>query len=416
MRVLWLCNVPLPFISIDAKLPIVSVGGWLTGAYEGIKNYNDIVLGICFPSDISEPVKKGTVKNITYYCFRSGNQKLTKYCSEYESIFRGIIADFQPDLVHIFGTEYSHSLAMTRAFSRPQRTIINIQGLVSIISQHFRGDVPAKYFYGKSFRNVIKGDSLFEQRKQLEYRGRFEIATIKNCGHIIGRTDWDRACTEQINPTATYHFCNETLRPVFYENQWKYEKCEPFSIFVSQSATPIKGIHYLFRAMPKILRQYPKAKIYTTGRSPFKTPWYKRSNYEKYLMRLIEEGKFKDKVFYLGYLNDEQMCKQYLKSNVFVSSSTIENSSNSVSEAKILGMPIIASFVGGIPNQLEHNISGYLYQYNAPYMLAYYVCRIFSDKEYAERLGKNARANAQMTHDIKANAKVLVKIYREILA
>ncbi|SLM18719.1 conserved hypothetical protein [uncultured spirochete] len=416
MRILWLCNVALPFISIDAKLPTVSVGGWLTGAYEGIKNCSDIVLGICFPVDISEPVKKGTVENITYYCFRRGNQRLTKYCSVYESIFRGIIADFQPDLVHIFGTEYSHSLAMTLAFSNPKRTIINIQGLVSITAQHFRADVPSRYFYGGSLRNVIKCDSLFEQRKQLEHRGQFEIAAIKNCGHIIGRTDWDRACTEQINPTATYHFCNETLRPVFYKNRWQYEKCEPFSIFVSQSATPIKGIHYLFRAMPEILRQYPKTKIYTTGRSPFKTPWYKRSNYEKYLMRLMEEGRFKDNVFYLGSLNEEQMCNQYLKSNVFVSSSTIENESNSLSEAKILGMPAIASFVGGVTNRLEHNIDGFLYQYNAHYMLAYYVCRVFSDRKYAENLGDNARIHAQKTHAIKENAEVLVKIYREVLA
>jgi len=416
MRILWLCNVALPFISIDAKLPIVSVGGWLTGAYEGIKNCSDIVLGICFPVDISEPVKKGTVENITYYCFRRGNQRLTKYCSVYESIFRGIIADFQPDLVHIFGTEYSHSLAMTLAFSNPKRTIINIQGLVSIYSQHFRADVPSRYFYGGSLRNVIKCDSLFEQRKQLEHRGQFEIAAIKNCGHIIGRTDWDRACTEQINPTATYHFCNETLRPVFYENQWQYEKCEPFSIFVSQSATPIKGIHYLFRAMPEILRQCPKAKIYTTGRSPFKTPWYKRSNYEKYLMRLMEEGRFKDKVSYLGSLNEEQMCNQYLKSNVFVSSSTIENSPNSVGEAAVLGMPLISSDVGGVKSLIEHNVSAYLYQHDAPYMLTYYVCKIFSDTERAIKLGKTARLHARKTYDSQSNAEKLIRIYREILS
>lgn len=45
--------------------------------------------------------------------------------------------------------------------------------------------------------------------------------------HVIGRTDWVRACIEAINPDIQYHFCNEILRDRFYEEagSWKYENC-----------------------------------------------------------------------------------------------------------------------------------------------------------------------------------------------
>ena len=67
------------------------------------------------------------------------------------------------------------------------------------------------------------------------------------------------------------------------------------------------------------------------------------------------------------------MKERFLKSNVFVSPSTIENSPNSLGEAMLLGIPCISSDVGGVKNLLKHEEEGYVYQTDAPYMLAYYV-------------------------------------------
>lgn len=60
---------------------------------------------------------------------------------------------------------------------------------------------------------------------------------------------------------------NETLRPEFYEGRWDLNGVEPHSIFISQGDYPLKGFHFVLQAMPKILKEYPDAKLYVAGKS-----------------------------------------------------------------------------------------------------------------------------------------------------
>ena len=110
---------------------------------------------------------------------------------------------------------------------------------------------------------------------------------------------------------------------------------------------PIKGLHFLLRAMKDILEEYPETKIYVagnciTGDDGFKKK-IKMASYGKYLRELIEQYHLEEHIEFLGNLNAEQMKQRYLNSNVFVSPSSMENSPNSVGEAMILGVPVISS-------------------------------------------------------------------------
>ena len=59
-----------------------------------------------------------------------------------------------------------------------------------------------------------------------------------------------------------------------------------------------------------------------------------------------------------------------LASDLYVSASHIENSPNSVAEAQLIGMPCIATGVGGTATYIEHNISGIIVPPGDPYALA----------------------------------------------
>ena len=120
-------------------------------------------------------------------------------------------------------------------------------------------------------------------------------------------------------------------------------------------------------------------------------------------------------VVFTGPLDEEKMCQRYLKSHVFVCPSSIENSPNSLGEAMVLGVPCVASDVGGVSDMLKHKDEGFVYQTDAPYMLAHYVCEIFENEDLALKFSKNAREHALTTHDRDANTRRLIEIYRDII-
>ena len=132
------------------------------------------------------------------------------------------------------------------------------------------------------------------------------------------------------------------------------------------------------------------------------------------MVSLIKKFDLTDSVTFTGFLNANQMKDRYLKSNVFVSASVIENSPNSLGEAMLLGVPCVSSHVGGVHNMLTHGVEGYTYPADEVHMLAYYICKIFSDKENVEKMANKAREHALYTHSPERNLHELMNIYREV--
>ncbi len=416
MKILWLCNVILPKFAQALNISPPVSGGWLTGAAEAVRTVPGIELYICASQRLSRKLIKKTVDGIHFYGYPASSKAPHKYDSATEAWFRQLLEEIQPELVHIWGTEFPQALAMTRAFGQPQKTLINIQGLCKFYTDHYLAYLPRETRRLYTLRDLLRKDRLVVQQKKFHVRGQYEQQAIQSAKHIIGRTRWDRACVKQVAPDSRYYLCNETLRSSFYKHAgaWKPDTCEKHSIFVSQASYPIKGFHMVLQAMPEILKRYPDARLYTTGSNPFQVPFYRVSSYQKLLAKQIRKLGLQEHVVFLGPLDEEKMCDRFLRSHVFVSASSIENSPNSVGEAMLLGVPTVASFVGGTMDLLTDQEEGFLYQPDAPYMLAEYVCSIFADDVLAEEIGKNACAHARKTHDPQQNLQTLLTIYEAV--
>ena len=117
---------------------------------------------------------------------------------------------------------------------------------------------------------------------------------------------------------------------------------------------------------------------------------------------------------YFIILNLTKNYEQLLKCNIFICPSSIENSPNSLAEAQILGVPSIASFVGGIPDMIEDKKTGLLYRFEEIEMLGVFICDVFEKKSLKE-LSINEIITAQKRHDINKNTADLINIYYKIL-
>lgn len=410
MKLLWLCNRAPSAVSGG------SGGVWMDSVLSGLRKNTDIEMRILFP--------EGTCRNgevdsrCSYASFVNGLPH--QYITEQEGFFQKELEAFQPDVIHIWGTEYAHTLAMVNAAEaagRLDRVAIHIQGLCSVCAGHYAEGVPYGIQHGFTFRDFLRQDNIAQQQKKFALRGALEVKALQKVHHVMGRTDWDKACTMQVNQDVTYHFGNETLRDAFYEGQWKYENCQKHRIFASSAAYPVKGFHYLLDAFAEVLKSYPDATLAVTGQSCFPNglnDCLRQSSYQKYLAKLIRKYGLEDRVEFLGNLSAEQMKENYLNANVFAMPSTIENSPNSLGEAMLLGVPCVASDVGGITTVMTHNEEGYIYQSTAPYMLAYYIKSIFAAGKEAETMGLAARAHAKKTHDPETNLQRLLEVYEKL--
>ena len=435
MRVLWVCNIMLPAFAKAKGLPWSDREGWLSGAYEKLKagrNTVKIQLGISFPGDFGME----EIDGVRFYGFKEELNSPEVYDEKLEDRFKEIIDDFKPDMIHVFGTEFPHNLAAEKAFGRPDRTLLGIQGVCSEIAKVYMAHLPESVQNDLTFRDKYKNDGLVQQMEKFRLRGETEKKAISLAGHITGRTEFDKRVTSEINPSAVYHHMNETMRSTFYKGTWRSVNTVTHSIFLSQGDYPLKGFHFVLEAMPEILAEFPDTKIYVAGNSVIgkikrktvtvpdeqkdasgksKYPLAIRiSAYGKYLKKLIRRNRLGGKVTMLGKLSAEQMKEQLLKSNLFICPSTIENSPNSLAEAMLLGVPVVASNTGGIPSMLEKNVDGILFEEGNPHDLAKCVIQIFREPVIAAVYGDNARKHALITHDGDANFNRLIEIYQEI--
>lgn len=416
MKVLWITNLLFPDICKKLKRPVPAIGGWMYSSAKLLTDKYNIKLAVAaVGSDCGLQVFD--TDSFRYYLLPLKTNPVD-YKKGLEKYWQQIKTDFQPDVVHIHGTEFTHGLAYLKS-CEVNNVVVSIQGLVSVYERYYYADMSVgDILKNISFRDLIRNNNIFQQKNSFKKRGCWEKEYILSAPYVIGRTSWDKIHVKTVNPDVRYCFCDETLRPSFYSGYWKKEDCVPHSIFCSQASYPIKGLHQVLKALPLILRLYPDTKLYISGTNILQRnsliSKIKFSGYARYIRKLINKSGLDKHIVFLGMLDEKAMYGQYLKSHVFVCPSSIENSPNSLGEAQLLGVPCVASYVGGIPDMVEPGKDGLLYRFEEYEMMAHHICAVFADNELAELLSANARKVAALRHDPAKCRDRLFQIYQEV--
>lgn len=423
MKVLWLTHILLPELAEYLKLPANPSGGWVQALAGELTKSDEVELAIAINLTCTS-AQKITRSNIMFYSIPTDRLPVNsdELSEQLVRQYQSVIDDFKPDIIHIHGTENFHGLLSGCYLNIP--TVISIQGILDICSQHYYGNLSWKdRWSNRTLRDWMRMDGLFEQKQKMSRRAEIERKVFSSNQNFIGRTKWDKTQTERLNPYASYYHCDELIRPVFYAKTWELQKINRHTIFSSSASYPLKGFHTLIKAtailkdeFPEISIRVPLASFYPqlSGLSKL---WKncRASGYAKYLTGLISAEKMEDNIKSLGKLNALEMANEFETAHVFVLPSYIENSPNSLAESMIVGTPSVASGVGGVLSMVEDEKSALVYFAGDEIALAKQIRRIFLDDNLAVSLSTESKKVAIARHASKDIVSQTISIYKDVI-
>jgi glycosyltransferase involved in cell wall biosynthesis len=424
MRVLWLTHILLPDLAEHLGLPCNPSGGWVQALASALSNCEEVELAIAV-NLTGVSIQKVTLGNILYYSIPTGRSPINsnKLPEQLVLHYQRAIEDFKPDIVHIHGTENFHGILSGDRFIKVP-TVISIQGILDVCYQHYYGNLSRVDIWTKrTLRDWVRMDGLFEQKLKMKRRAEFERRVFATNQYFIGRTLWDKAQTERLSPTTTYYHCEELLRSAFYKKKWEPQKIKRHTIFSSSASYPLKGFHILIKAAAILKKEFPDISIrvplssFYPQLSGIKRCWRncRSSGYAKYLTDLIREEKMEKHIEPLGKLSEFEMAKEFESAHVFVLSSFMENSPNSLGEAMIIGTPSVVSGVGGVLSMVEDEKTALVFPAGDELALAEQIRRLFLDDNLATRLSNESRKVAAIRHSKNDILSRITSIYEDVI-
>jgi len=155
---------------------------------------------------------------------------------------------------------------------------------------------------------------------------------------------------------------------------------EKIIIFIG-GLKPVKGIQYLIMAMDIIRRKEPKAKLILVGGGE------EKENLEK----LVKKLNLKNNVNFVGKVPNEKVPEYLIASDIFVLSSLSEGFPNTVLEAMVSGLPIVATKVGGLAEIIKDGKNGFLVEPRNSQELAKKILLLLRDDNLRKRISRSSK-------------------------
>lgn len=415
MRILWFTNTPA--LGKEKLSTDNYGGGWMESLQEEFEKIDQIQLGISFLWD--ESIDPFSLRNTNYYPIhnKTSDNPLGRWINRLKhklpdtSNIIGqmdrIISEFKPDLIHVWGTENPFGLISEKT---TVPVLVWIQGVISvcILKYHIAITQNELYKYSNK-KNLLKGYGIpheyfnFKKLENQEHK-------VFGCNqYFAGRTLWDRRIKQIFAPQATYYHCDELLRKIFYNHLWKFTKTEEYTFVSVLSPQTFKGFETIIEICLLLIKtKQMKFRWKIIG-----------TNFNDEIIKVLQKKYRIDynkiNVTFLGRLNAVDLISELLSSQIFIHPSHMENSPNSICEAMLIGMPIIATCVGGIPGILENEKEGILIHDEDAYAMSGAIIELVKDEKRQRFLSENARKRALKRHDPKSIMTDIINIYQNII-
>lgn len=290
----------------------------------------------------------------------------------------------QYDLMHIHGAEQQYHV-MGTAVDLPK--VLSAQGFVTECYRHLS--------------------------KRPDYRhlswlvaGYYEKRYLSSVKHFICRTHWDKSIVRQMNSQAVVHHNWEMIRPEFYTAVAPAAHKERNAVLFVGGVNYMKGIREALQTVNYLLNTLP-IRLIVTG-----------SGNNEQLVKMAADLNLRnirgDNIEHRGMLSAAQLWETYHEAFCLLHPSYIDNSPNSVCEAQLAGLPVVASDVGGVASLVDSGRTGLLTSLDIP-DLVQAVGKLWNDAGLRDSLAYEARAVSLQRFDQQQITSITEDIYREVL-
>ena len=165
---------------------------------------------------------------------------------------------------------------------------------------------------------------------------------------------------------------------------------------------PVKALPCLLAAMALVIKRFPNARLEMAGEGAERTALEAES---------VRLG-IADHVRFLGWIREPQDAMRGW--SVFAQSSWDEGFPVAALEAMAVGLPIVATAVGGLPELVANGRNGWLVDANDAEALAGRIADLLADPEAARRMGEAGRQEARARFSRQRMAESMAAVYDQL--
>ncbi len=172
-----------------------------------------------------------------------------------------------------------------------------------------------------------------------------------------------------------------------------------------------KGIEYVIRAIAKLVPTYPHLRYKIIGEGSLRS----------YFAELIQELNLTENIELMGWRNETEIVEILNSTQIFVAPSITAADGNQdapinvLKEAMAIGLPVVSTYHGGIPELVENGKSGFLVPEKDAAALADKLGYLIEHPQLWSAMGKSGREFVLQNYNLDQINDDLINIYRSLI-
>jgi glycosyltransferase involved in cell wall biosynthesis len=288
-----------------------------------------------------------------------------------------MIADFQPDILHV---HYASSYGLIGALSGFHPYLVSVWGADIF-------EFPRKSIF---HRELIK----FTLRK---------ADKILSTSHVMAKET--NKYTEKPIEVTPFGIDLDRFKPFHAESLFNEDD---IVIGTIKGLDKQYGIEFLLQAFAILAKRQPALplKLLIVGGGPL----------EKSLKQRANELGIENRTAFTGQVRYDEIASYHNMLTIFVALSVIDSESFGVAilEASACEKPVVVANVGGLPEVVEHGVTGLVVPPKHPEAAAAAIERLIHDNELRWQMGNAGRERVKKLYDWKVNVEQMLGIYRDV--